>query len=327
MIYRCKNCGGNVVFEPHEQKMKCLSCGGNECQEVVPTDYPDVCVNCGTRIPYSQYASAGRCPSCGTYLIRDNMISYPYGPDLIIPFAISKREAEECLKKEFGKKLFLPNSFLSEKTLEHMRGVYVPFWMYDYDTNIEYNAIGTKVKTWTSGDRRYTETSYYNVYRKIHINYDGIPVDASIAMNDQIMDLMEPYHYTKFLSHDNKYISGFEAEAYNMPPNELAGRAETKVNTSNREWIAYHTTGYSGMSQERCNTDNRLIENKFALLPVWIYEYRYNGENYVFYVNGQTGKCVGKAPLSLGKAVGMTATLLGSLLLATNGLALLLGVL
>ena len=327
MIYRCVNCGGNVIYEPKEGKMKCLSCGGDECQEMIPAQLPDTCVNCGMQIPFSQFASAGRCPACGTYLIRDNMVSYPYGPDIIIPFKISKQDAENLLKKEFGKKLFLPGSFLSEKTLESMRGVYVPFWMYDYNSDIEYSAVGTKVRHWTSGDRRYTETSYFNVSRRLHVNYDGIPVDASIAMDDTIMDLMEPYAYEQIQNHDNKFLSGFDSETYNMSPEQLQPRAVQKVNKSNREWIAHHTSGYTTLTQERFNTNNQPTGNKFALLPVWVYEYRYNGENYKFYVNGQTGKCVGKAPLSLGKAVGLTALLFGSMLVSLNGLALLLGVL
>ena len=114
---------------------------------------------------------------------------------LILPFKFSKRLAEEKLKEEFGKKLFLPADFLSTKTLEKLRGVYVPFWIYDFDSNVDYTAIGTKVRTWTSGDTRYTETSYFDVYRKLHIKYNGIPVDASVEMPDGIMDLMEPYGY------------------------------------------------------------------------------------------------------------------------------------
>ena len=69
----------------------------------------------------------------------------------------------------------------SQKTLEALKGVYVPFWMYDYDSDVAYEAIGTKVRSWTSGDKRYTETSYFDVGRRLHVNYEGIPVDASIS--------------------------------------------------------------------------------------------------------------------------------------------------
>ena len=231
MIYKCMNCGGNVVYDPQSGHMKCMSCGGSDCEQSIPSETPMICPACGTQITYrNEYGSAGKCPACGVPIIRDDFIVYPYGPDVILPFKVSKRDAEEKLKQEFGKKLFLPSDFLSTKTLERLRGVYVPFWLYDFDTNVDYKAVGTKVRTWTSGDRKYTETSYFDVYRKLHIKYNGIPVDASIEMPDGIMDQMEPYGYDQLTQHDNKYLSGFEAEIYNYTPDQLSGRAVTKVN-------------------------------------------------------------------------------------------------
>ena len=304
-----------------------MSCGGDECQEVVPAQEPMVCVNCGSKIPYTEFQSAGRCPACGTYQLRDDKVTYPYGADVVLPFKISRHEAEEKLKTEFGKKLFMPGSFLSQKTLEKLKGVYVPFWMYDYDSNVDYQAIGTKVRTWTSGDKRYTETSYYDVARKLHVNYNGIPVDASIAMEDGIMDLMEPYNYSELVKHDNKYLSGFEAETYNMTPDQVESRAQAKADKANRGWIREYTSGYNTLTSERFSSSNRQTGTKFALMPVWVYEYRFQNQNYMFYVNGQTGKCVGTPPRSIGKAIGLTALVLGSVFIGLDGLSLLLGVL
>ena len=293
----------------------------------MPSQNPVICINCGSQIPYTEFQSAGRCPACGTYLLRDDKVTYPYGADVVLPFKISKHEAEDKLKDEFGKKLFIPGTFLSQKTLEKMKGIYVPFWMYDYDSNVDYHATGTKVRTWTSGDKRYTETSYFDVARKLHVNYEGIPVDASIAMEDGIMDLMEPYDYTALIKHDNKYLSGFEAETYNMTPDEVAPRANEKADKANRGWVREYTSGYDTLINEMFNSNNRQTGTKFALMPVWMYEYRFQGKNYKFYVNGQTGKCVGTAPRSTAKAMGLTALLWLAGFACLGGLSMLLGVL
>lgn len=135
--------------------------------------------------------------------------------------------------------------------------------MYDYDSDVAYEAIGTKVRSWTSGDKRYTETSYFDVGRSLHVNYEGIPVDASIAMEDGIMDLMEPYNYKELMQHDNKYLSGFDAETYNMPPNEVEPRAQAKAEKANRDWVRSTTTGYSSLTNERFRNNNRLTGTKF----------------------------------------------------------------
>lgn len=328
MIYKCVNCGGNVVFDPQSGHMKCLSCGGSDCEQSIPSETPMICPSCGSQITYrNEYGSAGKCPACGTFLIRDDFVVYPYGPDMILPFKFSKHLAEEKLKEEFGKKLFLPADFLSTKTLEKLRGVYVPFWIYDFDSNVDYTAIGTKVRTWTSGDRRYTETSYFDVYRKLHIKYNGIPVDASVEMPDGIMDLMEPYGYDALLKHDNKFMSGFEAEVYNYTPDQLSGRAVKKINDTSMEWAKSEASGYNSLLTKNMNANNQLLGNKFALMPVWIYEYRYKGQNYMFYVNGQTGKCVGTPPRSVSRAIGLTAAFAASVAACASGIAMLLEVL
>ena len=41
----------------------------------------------------------------------------------------------------------------------------------------------------------------------------------------------------------------------------------------------------------------------YALLPVWILNYKYQGKNYTFALNGQTGKIVGNRPIAKGNVV------------------------
>ena len=36
---------------------------------------------------------------------------------------------------------------------------------------------------------------------------------------------------------------------------------------------------------------------RYSLLPVWMLNIKYNGENYKYAINGQTGKTVGKYPV------------------------------
>jgi hypothetical protein len=54
------------------------------------------------------------------------------------------------------------------------------------------------------------------------------------------------------------------------------------------------------------------------LLPVWIVAYRYRDEVFRFLVNGQTGRSIGKAPLSWQKiaaAIGIAAAIVIAILL------------
>ena len=40
---------------------------------------------------------------------------------------------------------------------------------------------------------------------------------------------------------------------------------------------------------------------RYALLPVWVVNTVYQGKNYMFAMNGQTGKFVGELPVSKGR--------------------------
>lgn len=314
MNFQCKNCGGNMVYSPEHNEMFCPYCDGTACQEKKGDDSLTVCASCGGEITIDELTSSSKCPYCGNYIVFDKRVSDEYEPKFILPFKISKQKAVECMEEEFGKRTFAPASFLSDKTLVSMNGFYVPFFFYDYDTDSTYIGEGTKVRSWRSGNYDYTETSYYRVERRMRAKYDNIPVDASYAMDDSTMDLMEPYDYAELLKFDPKFMSGFFGEVYNDKEETFEPRAKAKVLSSAESLIRESLSGYSTLRAEVNNTDLAKKDVDYALLPVWMYIYRYGGKTYRYFVNGQNGKVVGVTPVSKLKVFiyGLTfSTLLG----------------
>lgn len=303
MIFKCRNCGGNVVYEPDKRKMICPHCESEESQVKTEGRNTGTCPSCGAPLEKGEYGSAGPCPSCGNYLIYDERVSGNYQPDLILPFKISRQRAKEILRQEFGARIFSPSSFLSEAALRSMEGIYVPFWMYDYDADVLYQGEGVKIKTWRSGDTQYTETSHYLVERELGIAFDKIPVDASIAMDDAVMDMMEPYNYSVLEPFEEKYISGFTAEVYNQSSEQLKERAESRARQDAQVLLNETLGGYHSIRTKNSRTSLNQKQAMYALMPVWLYEYRYRNKNYRFYVNGQTGKVIGATPVSAEKTV------------------------
>lgn len=214
MIYRCKNCGGNVIYHPDKKKMYCPHCGGENSEEEIVSSVMTECANCGAPLEISDFTSACKCAYCGSYVILDEKVEGELKPHVILPFQISKEKAVELLRKEFQSRIFTPGTFLSEATLEGMEGVYVPFFLYDYLATYEYAGTGTKVRSWRRGNTEYVETSHYRVERDMDIDFEGIPVDASINMDDRIMDLMEPFDSKALKTFQKKYMSGFEGEFF-----------------------------------------------------------------------------------------------------------------
>jgi hypothetical protein len=203
----------------------------------------------------------------------------------------------------------------------------VPFWFYDYDVNADYQGEGTKVRSWTSGNMNYTETSYYDVRRNVDIAFRDIPVDASIQMPDEIMDLMEPYNYQQLIDFQPQYMSGFYAEKYNMSADVVESRARQKMTHDTNNIMRAQVSGYSSVHQQRNDISVQEGEKKYGLLPVWRYNYRYKEQDYPFYVNGQTGKIVGTAPLSPQKVWAYAGTLWGCLAVIFLCCNLLVGIL
>ncbi len=315
MIFKCKNCGGNVVYNPEKHGMFCPFCDSMESEE--RKDYAEselqICPNCGGEVPVLEHTSATQCPYCDNYLIFNERVEGDYQPKHIIPFQMGKENCKKSLREKFKKCLFAPTDFLSEVRLNSMQGTYVPFWFYRCNTTCDFQGEGTKVRSWTTGNTQYTETSYYNVVRNMDVGFEKIPVDASEQMPDDIMDLMEPYRYEQMEAFKPEYLSGFYGEKYNMAAVEAEGRARKKMEDDVKEMLKASYAGYRSMRVNRQNIDLHEIKAEYGLLPVWKYIYHYKEKDYPFYVNGQTGKIVGTAPLSKAKVWAYAGTIWGCL--------------
>ena len=301
MIYKCKNCGGNVVYHPDRKKMYCPHCEGLDSEEGAASGSGAECAGCGAPLEVSSYTSACRCAHCGAYTILEERVEGEYTPHLILPFQISKEKAVKLLEKEFQSRFFTPATFLSAATLEGMEGTYVPFFLYDYLADFDYAGMGTKVRSWRSGNMEYVETSYFQVERNLEIDFDRIPVDASINMDDTKMDMLEPFDGKALENFQKKYLSGFQAEKYSEGLMDLEPRAQEKARRDAEELLRHELSGYTTLSAERKHLNLQRQKAAYALLPVWIYYYNYRGQKYTYYVNGQSGKILGKTPVSKGK--------------------------
>lgn len=323
MIFKCKNCGANTVWSPEHDRMCCPHCDSIDSEELVTnkdmyaSDVPDhddlqgngfeaspfqsqyQCLSCGAPIQPKRYDSAVKCEHCGVSTIFDERISGGYEPQLVIPFKISKQNAKDIIREQFNKKIFLPKSFLKEASLDKMEGDYIPFFLFDVKCHYRYSAKGKKVRVWRSGNTEYTETSLYQIYRTMDADFSRIPADASLAMPDHEMDLLEPFDYTSMYPFQPKFMSGYHGELYSVGVRELEPRARHRAEVDAHTLMRGSISGYSSITPEcddcRCQT----VRDNYALLPVWNYTYHYRNKEYQFHVNGQTGKMVGKAPMSM----------------------------
>ena len=329
MYFRCKNCGGNVIYSPERHGMYCPFCEseGSDERAEGQTGELTLCPNCGGQVEVQEHTSATQCPYCDSFLIFNERVEGQYAPRMMIPFQMGKENCKKSLREKFRKCRFAPTDFLSEARLSGMQGVYVPYWFYDYDTVCRFQGEGTKVRVWRSGDKEYTETSVYGIVRSMDICFEKIPVDASEQMPDDVMDLIAPFQYGQMVDFKPEFMSGFYGEKYNMASGDVENRARALMKEDATKLLRESYAGYNTVRTVQEDISVRDSKVAYGLLPVWKYIYRYREEEYPFYVNGQTGKIVGTAPFSKNKFLAYTGTLWACLTIVLALLEIFLGML
>ena len=111
----------------------------------------------------------------------------------------------------------MPNVFKDENHIDEIKGIYVPFWLFDANVDADVSYEATRVRTWGDRKNEYTETSYYQVDRGGTLAFKDIPVDGSSKMPDDIMESIEPFDLSQAVPFQTAYLAGYLAEKYDKP--------------------------------------------------------------------------------------------------------------
>lgn len=283
------------------------------------------CNNCGADIVTNADTTATTCSFCGAAVVLGDRLQGELQPARIIPFKINKQQAQEAFKKWCKGGKLTPKDFMTADRIKNITGMYVPFWLYDLNGKGDADATCTRVRTYTRGDYIYTETRYYHVYRKVNLNYLNVPVDASTKMNDGLMDLIEPYTYQDLKEFNLPYLAGYIAEKYNYTDTDVFPRAREKVNSFVDSYLRNTISGYSSVIYNRKDIHVNQRRAYYTLLPIWMVCYDYKDSEHNFAMNGQTGKIVGKPPLSKSRIAAWFAGVSGVSFIILKLIGLLLG--
>ena len=149
---------------------------------------------------------------------------------------------------------------------------------------------------WCDHDYDYTETSYYSVERSGEMTFVSVPVDGSEKMADDLMESIEPFKISESVDFQTAYLSGYLADKYDVSEKESINRAHDRMKKSAEEVLADTVKGYASVVPENTNVNISGGKAQYALYPVWILQTKWKGDNYIFAMNGQTGKFVGNLP-------------------------------
>ena len=346
--YQCPSCTGPLRFDGASGMLACDYCGSSFTVQEIEALYSDKdeaaaaasaaaqaeqqaqepdyapsnwaedeglrvynCPSCGAELICDENTAATACPYCNNPSIVPGQLSDMLKPDWVIPFKLDKEAAKKALKNYYRGKKLLPNAFSDRNHIEEIKGVYVPFWLFDGTVDADMRFQGTRVNSVTTGREIITTTEYYRVRRSGVVSFDKIPADASSKMPDAHMDAIEPYDYAELKPFSNAYLPGFLADKYDVKPEDCYARVDLRAQNTAEELLSGTVSGYSSCTPESRQISIRRSRTSYALLPVWLLATNYDGKNYLFAMNGQTGKLIGDLPVSSGRAfawfAGLTA--------------------
>ncbi len=325
--YKCPCCGGAISFDSAIQKMKCPYCDTEFEMDTLKaydadlaTSKPDdltwqskpenewddseadglrtyVCNSCGGEIVGDANTAATSCPFCGNPVVMMGQLSGMLKPDIVIPFKLDKAAAKEKLLKHYEGKRLMPKVFKDENRIEEIKGIYIPFWLFDADVEAGMRFKATRVRTWSDSRYRYTETSYYSVIREGTLGFSDVPVDGSTSAADDLMESIEPFDLSAAVDFQTAYLAGYFADKYDVSAEQSIERANDRIKTSTENLFRDTVNGYSSVLTEDSNVTLSNSHAKYALFPVWLLTTRWKDQSYTFAMNGQTGKFVGNLPV------------------------------
>lgn len=329
MIYKCPNCNGALEYDPASDKMHCAHCGNDyfvweldenvvEYHQEMPTqseieeekkldftkehtiyDEPEFieckvysCSTCGAELSVSDKEVSTYCAYCGQPTIVYNRVDKTQKPKYIIPFRITKEEAEIAIREKLKKGFFIPKE-VKKFEAERITGVYLPYFL--YDVTFYQRRIVLHDKT--------SDLFEYTDYVEGDCNFVQVCQDASDALNDELACGLEPYDLSGLKEFDAGFLSGFYADRFDLSGLQLTNRVIRKCQQMFDDELSNR---FNGRTVAECIAKvppkYAITKTDYALLPVWFMTFRYKDMPYTMMVNGQTGKVVGTVPFLKAKA-------------------------
>ena len=328
--YNCPCCGAPLAYSGESGKLECASCGNSyepdaiqamsaaesidklefeRCAETFDASEAAqmqayVCKSCGAELMTEDTTTATECPYCGSPTILPERIAGGVKPEKVIPFKVTKEEAQKQFEEYFKGKRLLPNIFLNSRNrIAEMRKLYVPYWLFDCDAQADIVYDAEKRSTERRGDWEITRTKYYLVRRSGRMGFDSIPVDGSEKLDDRITESLEPYDLSAAVPFQPAVLAGAMADHADVDAASCERRAVERVETSVSQAMRDTVNGYSSVSERSrsIHSDNGTATP--VLMPVWLITTQKEGKTYTFAINGQTGKLTCDVPADTKKSL------------------------
>ena len=260
------------------------------------------CSQCGGEIYSTENSATGFCSFCGTSQLLESRLASVKKPEMVIPFSITKEMCKDSYLKRVKKSFLIPKEFKDPQKLERFRGIYMPYWFYDYEFEGPISIRGTK--SHRSGD--YIITDYYRLNAQVSGSYKGNSFDASSEFDDRISQSIAPFKPMGAQYFSPAYLTGYYADLADVPVTVYQKDAEDFVINDITGKVSAGFPGFSVADTDKHAAGTGLMQRahkkaRSAMCPVWFLSYRNKDRIAYAVVNGQTGKIASDMPVDKAK--------------------------
>jgi len=353
-LNKCPRCGSTEIFtQPGTGKLQCGYCrfvfdppqvaatpqastltgetqhtGAADITEPHNTQVTIKCQGCGAQVVVDvNETMTTRCHWCRQVLSVEHQIPNGAVPDIVLPFLLSKEQAQKSIEEFVKKRAFFANRrFKREFTTANILGVYLPYMVVDTNAHNDIRGqAGHVVRTYTrgSGDKKqtYYDIDLYNIGRDFDVAISGLTVEASSskrkvdasANTNNIINAIMPFDIQNALPYSGNYLKGFTSERRDTNIDDLRPLVDAQVRDIARFKANEAAANYdAGIRWENQDLDTRGTQWRSAYLPVWLYSYQEvkgNGTKLLHYVavNARTGETMGSVPVDFKRLIAISA--------------------
>ena len=280
------------------------------------------CSMCGATTSFDPSSRTLRCPFCGTEMaVRATGAAVNLTVDqFILPFKLQKNDSEEKIRHWLGNSLWAPGDLKNRSSLDLGQGIYVPFWRFDADAlshwegEISRSHTRQVQRTRNNSEGRpetYMDTETYKTWHPRSGTHDGSHrawIPGSTGLTQAEGDKLMPFPEEAMMTYSPDVLVGFSTEDPGIDEDGAWEQGEQRIRDMERDACAREV-------ERLTRADTTLSNRRSAVcyLPVWIYTYAYQQQQFRVLVNGHTGEVVGDRPVSkvrVGIAIGIGAVLL-----------------
>ncbi len=278
------------------------------------------CSNCGATTSFDTGSQTLRCPFCGTQMaVRATGAAIPTitSPQYVLPFKLDKDASIAKVREWLGDSFFAPGDLKSRSALDRGQGTYVPFWRFDADTESDWEGEVSQTRsrqvarmvTGSDGkqEQRMVSEDYKTWHPRTgsHRGHHRTWICASQGLTQAEADKLMPFPEEGMQTFSTDLLAGYGSEEPGIDERGAWEPGEARIREMERGECA-------GEVERLTSVETRISNRQSAVcyLPVWLYNYKYDGKQFRVLVNGHTGEVIGDRPVSrmkIGLVVGAVA--------------------